>query len=76
MLYDTGLRHRVNAVTRGSRVVSVGWLESLVRSPDARDILFELSRVTRRAVAREPESEDVIQLRGVRAKLLRLWAET
>jgi PKHD-type hydroxylase len=42
VLYETGLPHRVREVTRGSRVVAVGWIESTIRDPNTRNILRDL----------------------------------
>ncbi|HUF61508.1 MAG TPA: Fe2+-dependent dioxygenase [Verrucomicrobiales bacterium] len=76
VLYDTGLRHRVEQITSGCRLVVVGWIESLVRSPEARDVLHDLTSVLQSASYREFEGEEAITLRRIRANLLRMWSET
>ena len=76
VLYDTGLTHRVETVTRGQRLVIVGWIESMVRSAEARGVLRDLNPLIRAAMERDPDGDEVIGLRRVRASLMRLWAET
>ena len=76
LLYDTGLRHRVETVDSGSRLVLLGWIESLVRAAEARAVLRDLNPLIRAAMERDPDGDEVIQLRRVRASLMRMWAET
>ena len=76
VLYDTGLRHRVEKITSGKRLVIVGWIESMVRSPEARDVLHDMTSVLRSVATQDPESEEAITLRRIRGNLLRMWAET
>lgn len=45
VLYPTGLLHGVTPVTRGERLVCVGWAQSLIRRADRRELLFDLERV-------------------------------
>jgi predicted 2-oxoglutarate/Fe(II)-dependent dioxygenase YbiX len=54
----------------------VGWIESTVRSPQARDVLRDLGQAIWQAGQRDNDGEEVIRLRRVRANLLRMWAET
>jgi PKHD-type hydroxylase len=76
VLYETGLMHRVNTVSAGERLALVGWIESTVRSPQARDVLRDLGQAIWQAGQRDNDGEEVIRLRRVRANLLRMWAET
>jgi PKHD-type hydroxylase len=76
VMYDTGFSHRVTPVLSGERIVVVGWIESLVRSPQGREILRDLGASIRAASVRDPEGEEAIRLRRIRANLLRMWAET
>ena len=45
VFYPTGLLHRVMPVTSGVRLACVGWVQSSVRRPDQREILFDLERL-------------------------------
>ncbi len=75
LLYPSTSLHRVEPVTRGRRLVLVGWIRSHVRSAEAREILFDLDRViaTLRTSGNAGESLDL--LLKSRSNLLRLWAE-
>ena len=76
VLYETGLIHRVNTVSAGERLALVGWIESAVRSPQAREVLRDLTQAIGLATQRDNDGEEVIRLRRIRANLLRMWAET
>jgi PKHD-type hydroxylase len=70
-VYSTGVLHRVEPVRSGERMAAVGWVQSLVRRPDQREILFDLSRI-RGAVA---DGEPQLLLDRSIGNLMRLWAE-
>jgi len=75
LLYPSTSLHRVEQVTRGSRHVIVGWLRSLIRSAEEREILFDLDRVIT-ALRAENVSGDALELLlKTRSNLLRRWAE-
>jgi len=71
VLYATGLLHRVMPVTSGERLAAVGWIQSLIRRGDERDILFDLARVR----ASLPDGEPRLLLDRAAGQLMRLWAE-
>lgn len=71
VVYATGLLHRVMPVTAGERLACVGWLQSVVRRADQRELLFDLARV-RAAV---PEGDARLLLDKSVGGLLRMWAE-
>lgn len=73
VLYPSGARHRVETVSEGERLAAVGWFQSEIRDPAARELLLELST----ALAELPEGSEVTRLRlaGVRAALRRRWAD-
>jgi PKHD-type hydroxylase len=75
VLYATGQTHRVNAVTRGERRAAVGWIQSQVRDPAQRDILFDLDRTRRALFERDGASNEFDALSRSSAALLRMWAE-
>ncbi len=76
ILYPSGAIHRVNPVTRGTRLAAIGWIESLVRSADDREILFDLDNV-RVALGQtlQPNAAELLSLDKVFSNLLRRWAE-
>ena len=76
LLYPASSLHRVEPVTRGARVASFFWIQSMVRDTGARDLLFDLDRaVQSAAAAMGQEDRTVIQLTGVYHNLLRRWAD-
>lgn len=76
VVYPSSSLHRVTPVTRGARIASFFWLQSMVRADADRRILFELDRSIQ-AVAADRGQDDpaVIQLTGVYHNLLRRWAD-
>lgn len=76
ILYPSSSLHRVEPVTRGRRVASFFWLQSMVRDDAARRILFELDQAVQRLVGTlGNDDRSVIELTGVYHNLLRRWAE-
>lgn len=75
VLYPTGALHQVKPVTAGERLAFVGWVRSLVRRADQREILFDLTLTLNALHARDGKSADVDRLMKTRANLLRQWAE-
>ncbi|MFW2830119.1 Fe2+-dependent dioxygenase [Sphingomonas sp. ID0503] len=76
VLYPASSLHHVTPVTRGERVASFFWIQSMVRDDGERRLLFELDGAVQ-AVSADRGGEDraVIQLTGVYHNLLRRWAE-
>lgn len=70
ILYPSTTLHRVTPVTRGERVAVVGWVESWIRDPGEREILFDLDR----SIASLEPGPVLDQLTKVRSNLLRRWA--
>lgn len=75
VLYPSTMLHRVMPVTRGTRLVAVGWVQSLVRRADERELLFDLDTARRLLFQREGKSREFDLLSKCAANLLRLWAE-
>ena len=77
VLYPSTSLHEVTPVTKGSRVSSFFWLQSMVRDNAQRTILFDLDQTIQtlagRAGADDPE---VVRLTGIYHNLIRLWSET
>ena len=76
VVYPASSLHRVEPVTRGARVASFFWVQSMVRDEGARRILFDLDAGVQ-AVAGALGQDDAatIRLTGVYHNLLRRWAE-
>ncbi len=76
VLYPGTSVHRVEPVTRGARVASFFWLESMVRSDEQRRLLFDMDSHLMRLRASVGETDPaVIGLTGTYHNLLRMWAD-
>lgn len=76
VLYPGTSVHRVEPVTRGVRLASFFWIESLVRSDEQRRLLFDMDLALMRLRGRHGEDADAVSLTGTYHNLLRLWADT
>jgi PKHD-type hydroxylase len=75
-LYPASSLHRVSAVTRGTRIASIFWIQSMIRDDGARRLLFDLDAAVQAVAADRGQADPVIvQLTGVYHNLLRRWAE-
>ena len=75
ILYPSSSLHLVRPVTRGARVASFFWIQSMVRDDGRRALLFDLDNAIRRLGADHPSHPSIVQLTGVYHNLLRSWAE-
>jgi PKHD-type hydroxylase len=75
-LYPSTTIHRVNPVTRGVRHAAVFWIQSLVRSPEQRRILFELDLTVISLRKKDAAAPELTTLTSIYHNLLRQWAET
>jgi PKHD-type hydroxylase len=75
ILYPSTSLHHVTPVTRGARLCSFFWLQSMIRDNTQRALLFDLDVGIQRIAAEKPDHPGVIQLTGVYHNLLRQWAE-
>lgn len=76
VLYPGTSVHQVTPVTRGERLASFFWIESLVRSDEQRRILFDLDMNLLKLRAQLGETPETTALTGVYHNLLRQWADT
>jgi PKHD-type hydroxylase len=75
ILYPSTSLHHVNPVTRGSRVASFFWIQSMVRDDGQRMLLFDLDLAIQRISSDVPGHPSTVQLTGVYHNLLRRWAD-
>jgi PKHD-type hydroxylase len=76
VLYPASSLHHVAPVTRGVRVASFFWMQSMVRDTDARSMLFELDTAIQSVATRLGQGDaEIVRLTGVYHNLLRRWAE-
>ena len=77
VVYPSSSLHRVTPITRGRRVASFFWLQSMVRDTEKRRTLFDLDRAVQRLTGElGGKDRSVIELTGVYHNLLRLWADS
>jgi PKHD-type hydroxylase len=75
VLYPATSLHHVTPVTRGARIASFFWIQSLIRDDAQRTLLFDLDTAIQRVSQDVPDHPSAVQLTGVYHNLLRQWAE-
>jgi PKHD-type hydroxylase len=75
ILYPSTSLHQVTPVTRGTRLCSFFWLQSMIRDDKQRSLLFEMDVAIQRLGAENTTHPSVVSLTGVYHNLLRQWAE-
>lgn len=74
VLYPASSLHQVTPVTRGARIASFFWIQSLIRDDGERTLLFDLDTAIQRLTLEVPDHPGVVQLTAVYHNLLRRWA--
>ncbi|MCC6776992.1 MAG: Fe2+-dependent dioxygenase [Hyphomicrobiales bacterium] len=75
IVYPGTSLHNVTPITRGSRVASFFWTQSLIRDDTKRALLFDLDTSIRQLTVDHPEHASVVSLTSTYHNLLRLWAK-
>lgn len=75
VLYPSTSLHHVRPVTRGSRISSFFWIQSMIRDDNQRTLLFDLDLAIQRISGEAPDRPSTVQLTGVYHNLIRMWAE-
>lgn len=75
LLYPSTSLHRVEPVTRGSRLACFFWVQSMVRDAGQRALLFDLDTSIQRLAQTGADESARLQLTGCYHNLLRMWAE-
>jgi PKHD-type hydroxylase len=75
VLYPSSSLHWVAPVTRGERLVALTWIQSYVRDPARRELLYELNMAREHLLKEAPEAEHTAYLDRSYNNLLRMWAE-
>ena len=76
VVYPSSSVHKVEPVTRGERICSFFWVQSMVRDDARRSMLLELDQTIQRLRARLGDCDDTVALTSHYHNLLRQWAET
>jgi len=75
ILYPASSLHHVRPVTRGARMASFFWIQSMVRDDGERTILFDLDLAIQRLSSDVPEHPSIVELTSLYHNLLRRWAD-
>lgn len=76
VLYPSTSLHHVTSITRGARVASFFWLQSMIRGDNERTLLFDLDQTIQElTVEKGIEDPACVRLTGIYHNLIRLWAE-
>src|SRR5277367_321528 len=75
ILYPSSSLHRVRPVTRGARLASFFWIQSMVRDDARRTLLFDLDVSIQRLNQDHPSHPSAVQLTGIYHNLVRQWAD-
>jgi len=75
VLYPGTSLHKVTPVTRGARISSFFWIESMIREDSQRALLFDMDIAVQRLARDDPDHPSVVELTGVYHNLVRRWAD-
>ena len=75
VLYPSSSLHKVTPVTRGMRLASFMWVQSMVRDDGRRAMMFDLDTAIQRLHATGGDPDAILSLTGTYHNLLRMWAE-
>ena len=75
IVYPSSTLHRVETVTDGVRLAAVGWVQSLIRDPANREILFDLDTTRRSLFTQSSKTIEFDLISKTYTNLLRKWAE-
>jgi PKHD-type hydroxylase len=76
IFYPSSFLHQVKTVTTGARLAAVGWVQSLIRDPQQREMLFDLDVVRRSLFQKQGKTTEFDLISKTHANLLRQWAES
>lgn len=76
VLYPSTSLHRVNPVTKGRRLASFFWLQSMISSDEKRALLFDMDMAIQSLRGKLDDSPEIVQLTGVYHNMIRQWAQT
>ena len=75
VIYPSSSLHRVAPVTRGERLVALGWVQSHVRDPARRELLYELNQAREHLLTSAPEQPTTGLVDKSFANLVRMWSD-
>jgi len=75
VMYPSGSLHHVAEVTQGERRVAVTWIQSMIRSAEQRELLYNLHQARESLLQAHPEAEESRKVDVTYINLVRMWAE-
>lgn len=75
IVYPSTSLHRVNPVTKGARIASFFWIQSMIRDDAQRTLLFDMDSAIQRLNQSGADNHALVSLTGSYHNLLRMWAE-
>ncbi|EXJ16277.1 Fe2+-dependent dioxygenase [Imhoffiella purpurea] len=75
VIYPSSSLHRVAEVRSGERLVALTWIQSYVRDPAQRELLYELNLARERLLADAPGQEATAYVDRSYANLVRMWSD-
>jgi PKHD-type hydroxylase len=75
IVYPATSLHNVTPITRGSRIASFFWTQSMIRDESKRSLLFDMDMAIIKLAQDHPQHASVVELTSVYHNLLRQWAE-
>jgi len=75
IVYPATSLHHVTPITRGARIASFFWTQSMIRDEGRRSLLFDMDMAIIKLGSDHPEHASVVELTAVYHNLLRQWAE-
>ena len=76
LVYPSTSLHKVEPVTRGARIASFFWIQSMVRDDGQRTLLFDMDSAIQHLAATGADKDALVRLTGGYHNLLRMWSET
>jgi len=75
VLYPSASVHRVTEITRGERLAAIIWLQSMVRDPNQRELLYQLDQARNHLLVSDPDALETKQVDRSYVNLLRMWSD-
>lgn len=75
VIYPSSSLHHVAEVTKGERLVAVTWVQSMIRDPAQRELLYTLYQAKEKLLETAPNDETTNQINSVYINLVRMWGD-
>jgi PKHD-type hydroxylase len=73
LIYSTGMLHKVNAVRSGNRVVSISWIQSLIKDEFIRKCIFDLGKINKDLLDDGVDNTKILNLEQLRINMMRQY---